>query len=118
MKEKKFPVLPVAVLGIAIIGGGALAFNKPLVGTPDEINNELMKREQERIAKDTKVQGEARETTKNLEDEMKNLVKDTKSSQEAPKASLIKTGAPPKPQKQQKSDSNIQGQWYREQAGK
>lgn len=36
MKEKKFPMIPVAILGVAVIGGGLMVMNKPFVGDHDE----------------------------------------------------------------------------------
>ena len=79
MKEKKFPMIPVSILGVAVIGGGIMVMNKPFVGDHDEwaeMKAEQFKVEQARQASNN-VTGESRQSpseadiAKGMENSMK-----------------------------------------------
>ncbi len=45
MKQKKFPILPVAILGVAVVVGAIMISNKPLVGDIETVMTAKMQRE-------------------------------------------------------------------------
>lgn len=64
MREKKFPLVPVAVLGVAIVGGAIMISNKPLVGDMETVMKEKERRNREAIEEQArnKVAGNSRST--------------------------------------------------------
>jgi hypothetical protein len=65
MREKKFPLVPLAVMGVAIVGGAIMISNKPLVGDMETVMKEKERRNREAIEEQArnKVAGDSRSTT-------------------------------------------------------
>lgn len=101
MKEKKFPVLPVSILGVAIVGGAIMISNKPLVGDMEAVMKAKAEREQaqqedaarQKIAGDSRTAPSDLQLKKELETSMKTETKGNAGPRDgAPKTPLITQG--------------------------
>ncbi len=121
MKEKKFPVLPVSILGVAIVGGAIMITNKPLVGDIEEVMNAKMAREkaQQDEASRQKIAGDSR--TAASDTQLKNELKKSMTTGDtnmgvrkpAEKMPLITTGVRKTIQKATPNDAIPATGWYR-----
>lgn len=125
MKERKFPVVPAAILGVALLGGGYLASNKPLTGTVEEVSKAIQEREQAKQDKLAKKEPAGEGKDAELEKSMQKSMVDAKTPQKGrgPRDKngktipLILQGKPTVATKPVPNDSSPQGQWYQKQHG-
>ncbi len=124
MKEKKFPVLPVSILGVAIVGGAIMVSNKPLVGDMEEIMKakEQQAREEAEQKALHNVSGDSRKSPSDVQ-----LKNELKASMEVesnggnmgirdsgPKTPLILTGVRKQVKKVPINDAMPSTGWFRE----
>jgi hypothetical protein len=121
MKEKKFPLIPVSILGVAIIGGGIMVMNKPFVGGQEEwaeMKAAQFKEEQARQAANN-VTGASRkgpsedDLTKQMEGSLKGGERGNAGVRTPPReAPLIVHNVPKKVTKPPVNDATTAQQWW------
>jgi len=122
MKEKKFPVLPVSILGVMIVGGGIMISNKPLVGDMEDVMKAKYEREKEQQDEESrkKIAGDSRTAPSDvqLKNELKNSLKTADTSnmgvrKPKEKTPLITTGVRKHIEKVTPNDAVPAQGWYR-----
>ncbi len=122
MKDKKFPIVPVAIIGVAVVAGAVLSRTKPMVGSPEEIQDAKMKEAlnaSQQQAQNTISNGpRAQVKADDLKNEMAKTVGKSTPDRPNPSAQpLITSNVPQAPEKFKPNPSAVSGHWYTKEFG-